>query len=114
MSIKTGDLAKITTKNTAHYGKTGKVVHVFEDEKTVTVQLEENINGSEFTSAGVITGFFISELEIVKGVDEDEQIAKIRSVLYNEPGNEEWDMEQSHKAAESLYKAGIRVVADKQ
>lgn len=40
--------------------------------------------------------------------EKQEQIKKIARVLYNEPGNEEWTMEQANKAAESLYRAGCR------
>lgn len=108
MDIKAGDKVKVITKNTVHEGKTGEVIHVYEDAQTCRVRLEWIVDGDEFKTAGTISGFFVSELEVIKGADEDEQIAKIANVLYNEPGNEDWSMEQAHKAAASLYRAGCR------
>ena len=106
MNSQTGDSVRITSKNTMHYGKTGEVVHVFEDEKTVTVKLEEHVNGSEFTTAGIITGFFITELEVVKGVDEEEQIARIATALIDEAGFP--TAIHALEAARNLYAAGVR------
>ena len=113
MKIQEGDTVKINTANSMHDGSTGKVVRIFEDEKTCTVQIETALRGgTEFETAGVITGFYMSELELVESTGRDGQIQKIADVLYNEPGNEDWDMEQSVKAATSLYNAGVRFGAD--
>lgn len=108
MSFVNGDRVKVTTKNSMHEGKVWTVLNVYEDGQTLLAQYEEETGEAGIEKVGVITGFFVRELELVLSDEDREQIQKIASVLYNEPGNEDWDLEQSHKAAESLFRAGCR------
>lgn len=59
MGFKEGDKVKVTTKNSMHEGKTGKIVRVYEDNQSILVTLEQG------NLAGMTTGFFASELELV-------------------------------------------------
>lgn len=66
MSIKTGDTVKVITKNSRYEGMTGKVIYVYEDEKTCNIQLMDKAeDASGFEYVGVTTGFFVRELEIL-------------------------------------------------
>ncbi len=109
MSIQRGDTVRVITKNTAHFGKIGTVVHVYEDEKTCNVEIKEKApDASGFEYMGLITGFFLRELEIVLGGDEEDQIFKIAAALHTEVRNADWTWEQAKENAASLYRAGMR------
>jgi hypothetical protein len=108
MNIKAGDKVKVISKNTTHEGKTGEVIGVYEDAQTCRVKLEWAVDGSEFSTAGIISGFFVSELEVLKAVDEAEQIQALASILYNADFALDWDFDQAHDEATKLYKKGVR------
>lgn len=66
MTLKLGDKVKVITKNSLHEGRIGTVVGIFEDEKTCRVQIEQDVSGGTgFLTAGVVTGFFVTELEVL-------------------------------------------------
>lgn len=109
MSIQRGDIVRVITKNTAHFGEVGTVVHVYDDEKTCTVEFKEKApEGSGLDYMGFITGFFVTELDVVLGGDEEEQVFKIAAALHTDVRNSDWTWEQCKENAALLYKAGIR------
>jgi hypothetical protein len=108
MDIKAGDKVKVISKNTMHEGKTGEVINEYEDAQTCRVRLEWAVDGDEFATAGVISGFFVSELEVLKGANQDEQIFKIAAALHTEVRNASWTWEQCLENAASLYRGGVR------
>jgi hypothetical protein len=100
MELKVGDKVKVIAMGSTFAGCEGVV-------KTVTGEGRQDILAVTLVDDTMdVRGFFSYELELV--LDEEQQIAKIASILYNEPGNEDWDLEHSHKAAESLFRAGVR------
>lgn len=61
MNFKTGDKVKVTTKNSAHWGKTGEVLSANSD-GTYFIQIAWGAGGV-FETQGILTGFFESELQ---------------------------------------------------
>lgn len=109
MRIQEGDTVKINTANSMHDGSTGKVVRIFEDEKTCTVRIETAVRGgTEFETAGVTTGFYMSELELVESTGRDGQIKRIRTILTQGDRGVWLDWDDTQAMAEDLYDAGLR------
>lgn len=111
MKIQEGDTVKVITANSMHEGSTGKVVRVFEDEKTCTVRIEKRAGGTDPYSEGVVTGFYMHELELVESTGRDGQIAQIAAVLKKEEIRG-WTDEDYTATATSLYASGVRYDAD--
>lgn len=58
MEFKEGDKVKVITKNSAHFGRTGVVIRSMDDSTCFV-----NLSGDD--KVGILTGFFVSELEPV-------------------------------------------------
>lgn len=99
MELKKGDKVKIIDRKSVFYGKEAVVALEYGPSP-------EDIIAVRFEGETMVRGYFPHELE--KVLTEEEEISKIASILYNEPGNEDWEYIQALKAAESLYKAGVR------
>jgi len=98
MSFNIGDKVKIIDPSSRYNGELGTVAFLYSDEESLLIRLDR----------GIVRGYFISEVEMVEAVGEDIQIYKIAGILYNTNFGLDWDMEEAHKAAEELYKAGVR------
>jgi hypothetical protein len=58
MEFKEGDKVKVITKNSAHFGRTGVVIRSMDDSTCFV-----NLSGDD--KVGILTGFFVSELELL-------------------------------------------------
>jgi hypothetical protein len=64
MEFKAGDKVKIV-KN-SHKGRMGEIVGIFSDQQTCRVRIDKDVDGSsDFLSAGIVVGYFFSELELL-------------------------------------------------
>jgi hypothetical protein len=112
MSFNEGDTVRVVNAKPFHSeveGKTGTVLSVNAVSHSCRVELDwDTPEGSGFDKQGVLGTYLFTELELVKAVDQEEQIFKIAAALHTEGnyGNVNW--EQTKADAARLYKMGVR------
>jgi hypothetical protein len=110
MIINEGDTVKVVNPLNMHSGlegKTGTVLSI--SDKVCRVDLSWDApEGSGFDTVGTMGTFRLSELELVKACDEEEQIFKIAAALHTEGnyGNIPWAEIKADAAR--LYRVGVR------
>ncbi|UDL16671.1 hypothetical protein SEA_ATUIN_278 [Arthrobacter phage Atuin] len=114
MSFNEGDIVKVSavSADTMHLGlvgKTGTVLSVNDKSKTCRVDLVWDApEGSQFDTLGALGTFNFTELELVKAIDQEEQIFKIAAALHTEGNYGDVPWAEIKADAERLYKVGIR------
>lgn len=101
MSVKFGDFVKVITLNSQHEGRTGKVIHVYEDEQTCLVQFGDSRS----------SGFFVRELEVLPPAGTEEVSVRLSAeddytVTLNLTPEEKRGIEKLVAAATEIRDAG--------
>lgn len=111
MSFNEGDIVKVVNAQPFHSGvegKTGTVLSVNAVSHSCRVDLEWDApEGSRFEKQGVLGTYLFTELELVKAIDQEEQVERIAKALYTE-GNLSETMDSLREIAVGLYRAGVR------
>ena len=98
MSFNIGDKVKIIDPDSRYNGELGSIAYLYSDEESLLVRLDR----------GIVRGYFISEVEMIKAVGADTQIFALAEELHKSDRLTDWPWVEIKELATDLYKAGVR------